>query len=75
MFTIDDSDTGSLKSLHTLFGKYLDNMMVKFEQNLMVRTIKILSFLTKKKKKVHHFWQSVDAILDDVSVTATIVWC
>ena len=23
---------------------------------------------------VNHFWQSVDAILDDVSVTETIVW-
>ena len=24
---------------------------------------------------VNHFWQSVDAILDDVRVTETIVWC
>ena len=24
---------------------------------------------------VNHFWQSVDAILEDVSVTETIVWC
>ena len=23
---------------------------------------------------VNHFWQSVDAILEDVSVTETIVW-
>ena len=23
----------------------------------------------------NHFWQSVDAILDDVFVTETIVWC
>ena len=33
---------------------------------------KIMSFLTKM---VNHFWQSVDAILKDVSVTETIVWC
>ena len=26
-----DADTGSLKSLHTLFDKYLDHMLVKFE--------------------------------------------
>ena len=37
--TIADADIGSLKSLHTLFVKYLDHMLVKFEQNRMVRTI------------------------------------
>ena len=24
---------------------------------------------------VQHLWQSIDAILEDVSVTETIVWC
>ena len=24
---------------------------------------------------VNHFWHSVDAILEDISVTETIVWC
>ena len=28
----------SLKSLHTIFQTYLDQMMVKFDQNCMVRT-------------------------------------
>ena len=28
---IADANIGSLKSLHTLFDKYLDNMLVKFE--------------------------------------------
>ena len=28
-----DADIGSLKSLHTLFDKYLDLMLVEFEQN------------------------------------------
>ena len=37
--TIADADIGSLKSLHTLFGEYLDHMLVKFEQNRIVRTI------------------------------------
>ena len=31
-----DADIGSLfKSLHTLFDKYLDQMMVKFEQKMV----------------------------------------
>ena len=34
--TIADADIGSLKSLHTLFDKDLDHMLVKFEQNRMV---------------------------------------
>ena len=37
--TIADADIGSLKCLHTLFDKYLDHMLVEFEQNCMVRTI------------------------------------
>ena len=37
--TIADADIGSLKSLHTLFDKYLDHMLVKFEQNRMLQTI------------------------------------
>ena len=43
--TIANADIGSLKFLHTLFDKYLDHMLVKFEQNRVVQTI--LSFLTK----------------------------
>ena len=35
---IKNADIRSLKSLHILFGKYLDHMLVKFEQNYMVRT-------------------------------------
>ena len=48
-------------------------MLVKFEQNLMVWTI--LNIEHFEKKTVNHFWQSVDAILEDVSVTETIFWC
>ena len=62
--TIADADIGSLKPLHTL-----DHMLVKFEQNRMVRTIQ--SFvLFDKKKIVHHFWQSVDAIF----LMKTFLW-
>ena len=71
--TIADADIGSRKSLHTLFDKYLDRILVKFEQNRMVRTIQ--NFELFRKEIVNHIWQSVDAILKDVAVTKTIVWC
>ena len=31
--TVSNTDTGSLKSLHTLFDTYLDYMLTKFEAN------------------------------------------
>ena len=52
---------------------------MKFEENCMVwsKLHEILSFLTKKKKKTgffkNHFGQSVDTILEDVSVAETIM--
>ena len=46
--TIADSDIGNLKSLHTLFDKYLDHMLGKFEQNCMVQTIQNFEFIDKK---------------------------
>ena len=58
-------------SLHTLFDKYSDHMLVKFEF-VWSEQYKILNFLTKT---VNHFWQSVDAILKDASVIETTVWC
>ena len=36
--TITNANIGSIKSLHTLFDKHLDNILVKFEQNRMART-------------------------------------
>ena len=42
--TIADADIESLKFPLHYFDKYLDHMMVKFEQNCMVR-------ITQKKKK------------------------
>ena len=47
MLIIADADIESLKSLHTLFDKYLDHKPVKFVQNRMVQTIQNLCFLTK----------------------------
>ena len=69
--TIADADIRNLKSLQTLFDKYLDHMHVKFEQHHMVRTIQ--NVVLFDQKMVNNFWQS--AILKDVSVTETIVWC
>ena len=65
--TITDPNIGSLKSLHTLFGKYLDHMLVKYEQNRMVRNIQYFEPLVKKWLTI--FEKSVDAILKAVSVT------
>ena len=41
------ADIGSLNSLHTLFDKYLDHMLVKFEQNLVVKTTRNLELFEK----------------------------
>ena len=45
--TVPNADIGGQKSLHTLFDKYLDHMLVKFEQNLWCKLHEILNFLTK----------------------------
>ena len=45
--TIADADIRNLKSLHTLFDKYLNHMRVKFEQNCMVRTIQNCELIDK----------------------------
>ena len=46
--TIADADIGSLKSLHTLFDKHLDHMLVQFEQNCMIWTIQNVELFDKK---------------------------
>ena len=46
--TVSDADIGSLKSLYTLFDKYLDYMLAKFEETPYEYEIYlILSFLAK----------------------------
>ena len=61
--TFSDTDIGSLKSLHTLFDKYLDHMLVKFEQNRMVGTIQKFelfdkTWLTIFDKVLTPFWKT-----------------
>ena len=53
----------SQKSLHTLFGKYLDHTLVKFEQNRMVRTKQNFVFFDTKRltifdKVLTPFWET-----------------
>ena len=69
---IADADIGSLKSLHTLFAKYLDHMMVKFEQNRMVRTIQ--NVVPFDKKWLTIFDKALTPFWEEVSVIETI-WC
>ena len=47
--TIADTDTGSLRSLHTLFDTYLDYMLTKFEANRMVQNVENVELFDKKK--------------------------
>ena len=46
--TVSNADTGSLKSLHTLFDMYMNHMLVKFEQNRMVQNIQNFELFDKK---------------------------
>ena len=60
---ITDADIGSLKSLHTLFDKYVDHMLVKFEQNRTVRTMQNFELFDKKwltifDKGLTPFWKT-----------------
>ena len=52
LVTITDADIGSLKSLHTLFDKYLGYMLVKFEQTRIIQNIQKFELFGKK---VNHF--------------------
>ena len=57
-----DADIGSLKSLYTLFDKYLATCWWNLNKIVWSEQYKILSFW---QKMVNHFWQCVDAILKD----------
>ena len=61
--TIADADIGSLKSLHTLFDKYLDHMLVNLNKILWSEPYKMLCFLTRKwltafDKVLTPFWKT-----------------
>ena len=46
--TLANANLVSLKSLHTLFDKFLDHMLVKLKQNCMVQTTQNLELFDKK---------------------------
>ena len=48
-------------------------MPVKFEHNRMVQTTRNFELFDKKRVFYNHFWQSVDAIVEDISVAEIIV--
>ena len=61
--TIADADSGSLKSPHALFDKYLDHMLMKFEQNRIVQAIQNFELFDKKwltifDKVLTPFWKT-----------------
>ena len=49
--TVTDADIGSLKTLHTLFDKYLDHMLVNFERNRMIQNVQHFKLFPKQNKK------------------------
>ena len=46
-FTVADADIGNVKSFHTVFDKYLEHILVKFEQNRMVQSIQNFDIFDK----------------------------
>ena len=69
---VANADIGSLKSLHTLFAKYLDHMLVKFEQTCMVQTTQNFE-LFDKKTFFKPFLTKSERHLENISVAETTV--
>ena len=57
------------ESLYTLFDEYAGEIWTK---SYGLNHTKFCAFW---QKMVNNFWQSVDAILEDISVAEAIVWC
>ena len=58
-----EADIESQKSVHTLFDKYLDHILVKFEQNRMIQDIQKFDLFGKKWLKIFEkesttFWKT-----------------
>ena len=73
--TIANVDIESQKSLPTFLTKCLYHMLVKFEQICIVPTTQNFELFDKNQAFKNHFWQSVDAILEDVFVAESIIQC
>ena len=57
----------SPKSLHAFLKECLYHMLVKFEKKI------VWSSMVQIARNFKHFWQSVGAILEDVSIAEAIV--
>ena len=66
--TIANTDTESLKSLHTLFDTFLSHMLAQFEPNRMVQKVQNFKLFDKKRSFFNHFRQSVYAVLQDILI-------
>ena len=84
--TVANADMKSLKSLHTFFDMYLDNMLKKFESNFMVQNYKIRAFSIKPDflktifdKALRPFWKTFLLLKElfngDVLIFNTIFQC
>ena len=71
--TVANADIGSLKSPHTVLNKCLYHILVKFEQNWIVQITRKFELFDQKTGFLNNFWQSADAILEDISVAETVV--
>ena len=70
--TVANADIGSLKFLHYI--KMFVSHAIEIEQNRLVQTTKFWAFWQKKNCFFYtHFWQRVDAIMEDVSVAEIVV--
>ena len=70
VFYVTTADADIISLIHPLFNKCLDHMLVNLNKILWSEPYKVCAFW---QKMVNNCWQSVDAILEDVSVTETIV--
>ena len=73
--TVANANLGSLKFLPTLFDMSLDHMLVKFQQNCMVRNKQNFDLFNRKSVYLKLFSTKLWRILEDVSVAETIVGC
>ena len=48
-------------------------MLAKFEENCMVPIARNFELFEKKKRVFYHFWQRVDASLEDISLAEIVV--
>ena len=71
--TVANTDTESPKSLHTFICYVFGPHAVEIWSKYGLKCTKFWIFWQKTKFFLKHFWWSVDAILQEVSVVETIV--